>query len=120
MDKPQRKLTVVLHGDEWLVEQIRDEIEWCRTKNGWALTPWKARPALVDKNHSAPYSAQVLAPGQRVEPTGWDHDHCQICWWKLQEGPESSRSIAYTYNGKNWLCTECYEKLVAVPELPPA
>jgi|SRR6185503_4475331 len=119
MNTPERESTVLLHGDEWLIEHIRDEIAWSRSKTGWVLTPWKNRPALVDKNHSSPFTGQVLRnAAQRVDPEGWDHDHCEICWWKLMEGDNPSRSAGYTFNGRNWLCTECYEKFVAPERLP--
>ena len=49
---------------------------------------------------------------------GWDHDHCEICWWKLVEGDDPSRNAGYTFNGRSWLCTECYEKFVAPERLP--
>ena len=47
-----------------------------------------------------------------VVPAGWDHDHCQICWWDLFESPDEAHSIGYT-DSRGWLCSECYDQFVA-------
>ena len=119
MNTPTSGETVLIHGDAWLLDHIRDEIAWCRSKDGWVLKLWQKRPALVDKHHSTPYTGQPLrTPAQRVDPEGWNHDHCEICWWTLMESEDSARNAGYTFNGKNWVCTECYEQFVA-PESSP-
>ena len=45
---------------------------------------------------------------------GWNHDLCAVCRWKLKESSDADRGIGYT-NGRDWLCTECYEKFFSGP-----
>lgn len=112
-------LTVSIHGDSWLVCHIREDVEWCRSKTGWILKPWRKRAALVDKYHSKPYTGQkIRTESQRIEPDGWEHDHCQICWWTLSEGDDPCRNQGYTYDGTKWVCTECFTKFIGPERLP--
>jgi hypothetical protein len=105
--------TVLIHGDAWSIEHIRDDVLWCRTKAGWELRPWRKRAALVDKNHSSPFVGQQLrVASQRVDPAGWDHDHCSICAWTLHECDDSASNQGYTYDGRTWMCVECFNKFV--------
>lgn len=46
---------------------------------------------------------------------GWRKDHCAICRWELYESEEAVHKIGY-FNGRDWLCTECYEKFLARPD----
>ena len=41
---------------------------------------------------------------------GWKKDHCFICRWELYES-DDEHGTGYT-NGRNWLCTECYERFI--------
>ena len=114
MEPPVPASRVFIHGDEWKLEDIRDEIAWCRSKEGWELRRWENRPALVDKYHTSPYRGQELrTASQRIEPGGWTHDHCRICWWALSEGDDPASNQGYTYNGNSWVCVECFEQFVA-------
>ena len=51
---------------------------------------------------------------------GWASDNCIICGWRLFESTIESHGTART-NGRDWRCTECYEKLFAnsKPSPPP-
>ena len=47
---------------------------------------------------------------------GWKRDHCSICRWELFESKEdAAHGTGYT-NGRDWLCTECYEKFLDHPD----
>jgi len=56
----------------------------------------------------------------RLVKGGWASDNCVICGWRLFESTILSHGTAYT-NGRDWLCTECYEKFFvhAKPGPPP-
>ena len=103
--------TVILHGHPFEAEYIEDSAEWALGFD-WRFAEWRCRDALVD------HGAQTLYTGQRYDPSkvelvrgGWKHDHCAICWWTLWETEDPESGTGYT-DGIDWLCVECYEKLV--------
>ena len=106
---------IAVHGGDWLVCDLREEVDWCREQSGWELRQWRKRDALADKHHSSPYAGQQLrTPAQRVVPGGWDHDDCTICYWKLEESSDEDVGWGYTYDGSNWVCVECFSQFVGV------
>jgi len=40
------------------------------------------------------------------------HDHCEICFWVLRESEDEEEGIGYTDGYGNWVCLECFEKLL--------
>ena len=87
--------TVMIHGDSWKWSDIRDEVEWCRTQT-WERTPWMGRELRPADNGISP------------------HDHCQICWWTRADSTDPAVGVGYHAERDVWLCTECYEKFIAV------
>ena len=56
------------------------------------------------------------APNFELVKAGWKKDHCAICRWELIEtSTDAAHSEGYT-NGRDWLCTECYEKFWGKPK----
>ncbi|CAI3932104.1 MAG: hypothetical protein ACI8R0_003182 [Alteromonadales bacterium] len=79
---------VLVHGDEWKRSDVDEPIEWAKTKT-WVKEQWSSD-----------------------SPT-WDHDHCQICWWKLFSSENEEHGVGYhNLENDNWLCTECYEQFL--------
>lgn len=79
---------VIIHGDVWKKEDVEESIEWAKTKV-WKKEVWSS--------HSE----------------NWDHDHCQICWWKLQKSEDLEHRQGYhNLENDNWVCTECYDQFV--------
>ncbi len=66
-------------------------------------------------------SEPVEAPAgavERVEPRGWDHDHCDFCWAKFMapeiadRNPEmlaAGYTIASEERSTFWICPSCFE-----------
>jgi len=59
-----------------------------------------------------------LYHGQKYDPDkidlvedGWCHDHCEICCWNIYESEDSEHGEGYT-DGDNWICLECYDKVL--------
>jgi uncharacterized protein with PIN domain len=47
---------------------------------------------------------------------GWKKDQCGICHWELFESKEiAEHGVGYT-NGRDWICTECYEQFWDRPD----
>ncbi len=56
----------------------------------------------------------------KIVKDGWASDNCVICHWRLFESSILSHGTGYT-NGRDWLCTECYERFFvdSKPGPPP-
>ncbi len=108
---------VSIHGSEWRLADIRDAIAACRASS-WEHRQWQRRPALVDRDgtKATPYVGQAYDPAlSRVEPEGWDHDHCEICWWMLTDSDDPDRSVGFVSPKETWLCVECYDRFIRAP-----
>jgi len=77
---------VTIHGDSWKKEDIEESVEWAKGEE-WKNEIWSGNES-------------------------WDHDHCQICWWKLYKSDDTEHGVGYRSKKDNWLCTECYEQLI--------
>jgi hypothetical protein len=82
---------IIIHGNEWKQSDVKEEIDFCLTKN-WSRKHWV-------KN--IPNKPTAIHP----------HDHCQICWWELFETGSEEHSIGYT-DGYRWVCSECFHKFI--------
>ena len=105
--------TVIIHGQEWEAEHIAESVKYCRSKK-WQKASWKRRPALIAKKGGASslYIGQTFDPEKfNLVEDGWEHDHCEICWWTLCDSDNPEENTGYT-DGKDWVCSECYEKLL--------
>ena len=105
--------TVTIHGYEWELADIQEEIDWCRQRP-WVKQRWTPTAALVQKNGT---TSQYI--GQEYDPNdydliedGWTHDHCSICWFTLHESEVSEENTGWTDGKRKWLCCECYEKFI--------
>ena len=107
---PDEASEVVIHGESWKLADIEDEVAAARAAT-WRRTEWSARDALVDKSggSSREYAGGYYDPDHfSVVTGGWDHDHCSICWWKLDGGDDAERRIGYRSGDGEWLCAECH------------
>jgi hypothetical protein len=43
---------------------------------------------------------------------GWSREFCSLCHWELNADGGPEHAPGYN-NGREWLCTECYETLEA-------
>ncbi|NOZ66710.1 MAG: hypothetical protein GXP00_09490 [Alphaproteobacteria bacterium] len=79
---------VFIHGDEWKKSDVAEQIEWAITKS-WVKEKWNT----VSEN--------------------WDHDHCEICGWKLYQCDDPVHVVGYcNIESNNWICTECYGQFI--------
>ena len=79
---------VTIHGAEWKKEDVKEPIAWAKTKV-WNKKLWSS------------------------DSLTWDHDHCQICWWKLYESEDTDHGFGYhNKENDNWVCIECYQKFL--------
>ena len=104
--------------------RLNDTIEYCRSQN-WQKQNYSPKSGLVRKrtaflNIVTRYSGQEYDPDKfDLVPNSWKHDNCKICSCKICDSDDPETSIAYT-NGRDWLCSECYEKFILSPHLQQA
>ena len=44
----------------------------------------------------------------KAQSLTWDHDHCEFCWEKFSEFPETLHEGYTTKDDKHWICPECF------------
>jgi hypothetical protein len=118
--RPATGDTIEIHGSRFNAEYIHDAVKRCRQHNWhWRKQPWKPRDIVVNRQ-SGPISFDLTlaedAANFELVKAGWKIDRCAICYWALFESKdEPSHGEGYS-NGREWLCTECYEKFWNRPD----
>lgn len=111
---------VLIHSDYWRVAHIAEQVADCAGIL-WEQKQWHPGPALVQPSGTVtqytdrPYDATKYTLVQDA----WDHDHCEICFWKLYQTNDAEHNIGYT-DGRNWVCTECYTQFLIHGATMPA
>jgi hypothetical protein len=67
---------VTIHGDNWKKSDIEEPVDWAKGEE-WQKEIWSGTET-------------------------WDHDHCQICWWKLHNNQDPEHGIGYRSKKDNW------------------
>lgn len=119
LTEPIPRGPVQIHGSLWDGDYIGDTMAKLREYPWhWHKRSWTARDVVVHReNHSVSFDLSLAEDQSHFDLTkaGWKKDHCAVCRWELFESKDDPQhGIGYT-NGREWLCTECYEKLVAPP-----
>lgn len=123
---PARKLppviqdTITIHGSSWSLEYVRATVSKCREYAWhWQKRSWTARDIVVARRGGTiSFDLSLASDTANFEllKAGWKKDHCTVCRWELFESnDDQTHGTAYT-NGRDWLCTECYEKFIAGPD----
>jgi hypothetical protein len=84
----------------------------------WQKQAWTARDIAVHRGSGQITFDLSLVKGSQdydIVTAGWKKDHCSVCRWELFESTDDvTHGSGYT-NGREWLCTECYEKFWGNP-----
>lgn len=109
--------TVEIHSERWNREYVREIVKTFRKFNWhWNRCAWKESDVVArisDGSISRDLTLAADSANFRLVAGGWTKDECLICRWELfrsEDDPE--HGVGYT-NGRDWLCTECYEKFFA-------
>jgi hypothetical protein len=110
---------IQIHGSLWDADYIRDAVAKCREYSWhWHKRSWTPRDVVVYREDgSVSFDLNLVEDPAHFDlaKAGWKKDHCVVCRWELFESQdEPEHGTGYT-NGREWLCTECYEKFVAHP-----
>ena len=111
-----RRIPLEIHGCAMDSEYIRGRVNGFRKfKWHWHKSPWKARDLVVDKDGKISFDVTLSAETQNFTliQGSWKEDRCAICHWELYESKDKpDHGVAYT-NGRDWVCTECYERFLS-------
>ena len=112
--------TIAIHGTHQSLGALLQAATHYRLQNSyWRKRAWTPRDTVVEKK-----SGKVSLDLSLAEDTanfalvkgGWKKDRCGICYWELFEAKEDAHhGVGYT-NGRDWVCTECYERFWSRPD----
>ena len=110
---------VEIRGIAWNVGTISERLRILRRSNWyWQQREWKARDLAVGEDGKLSFDVSLVQEGKKFElcPAGWKSDQCAVCEWALFESEDQpEHGICYT-NGRDWVCTECYDKFLSGPD----
>ena len=117
--RPPTGNTVEIHGALWDGEYIHDRFKACREYSWhWEERTYTPRDIAIHRSSGAVSFDTKLGRKKKefqLVKGGWKKDHCYVCRWELFESKDDpTHGTGYT-NGREWLCTECYEKFWGNP-----
>lgn len=103
---------VEIHGEAWDGRYVQEQVDQLR-KFAWRKRSWEPLDILVEISSDRIFFdvRRKDDPGFRLVTRGWARDFCSLCHWELNADGGPEHTTGYT-NGREWLCTECYEKLL--------
>jgi Clp amino terminal domain, pathogenicity island component len=111
--------TVEIHGSAWRLSYIQGALARCRECSWlWQKCSWTPRDVVLDRRHgswSFDLSLAQDAANFELMKGGWKKDYCAVCRWELFESSDDPSHATGFTNGRDWLCTECYERFFARP-----
>ena len=112
--------TIEIHGQPRNADYIRraakpfSEIRW-----HWEKRDWTPRDVAIHRATGAiSFDVGVTRTSKNFDllKGGWKKDYCTLCRWELFASKDApDHATGYT-NGRDWLCTECYDKFIARPD----
>jgi hypothetical protein len=114
-----RQIPLEIHGFAVDGEYILERVRACREFNWyWHKSTWKTRDLAVRKDGQMSFDVSLVADTTNfgLKSGDWKKDRCCICRWELFEAEDQpEHGTGYT-NGRDWVCTECYEKFLKGPD----
>jgi hypothetical protein len=111
--------TVQIHGSAWKASYVHEAVARLRQYSWhWNKESWAPEDIVVNRrNGTISFDLKLAQDAAEFELVkgGWKKGHCMICRWELFESKDdSSHGEGYT-NGRDWICTECYDKFFLRP-----
>jgi hypothetical protein len=106
--------TIIVHGKRRSKRLLLASAAHYRRQNcHWGKRSWTPQDAVIEKKTGKLSLDRSLAgdvTNFELLKGGWKKDHCGICSWELFESKDdATHGEGYT-NGRDWVCTECYER----------
>jgi ATP-dependent Clp protease ATP-binding subunit ClpC len=113
--QPTPELTqdiVEIHGEGWDLSYVQALSVELR-KFAWRKRPWNALDTLVEVDSGRIFFDVTLKddPNFKLATGGWPREFCSVCHWELSTDGGPEYADGYT-NGREWVCSECYEKII--------
>ncbi len=101
------------NGGGLLDQSSEEDLRELKTRV-WGLTDWVPKDAYRSRSPGWTVLSSAPTPGsaQEVIPGGWDHDHCDICFWELNASGDPDRASGYWDGEYGWLCRKCHASLM--------
>jgi ClpA/ClpB-like protein len=117
--RPPPQARVELHGAMWDGDYLHDRVKACREYSWhWEKRTYTPRDIAIHRGSGTVSFDTKLGKKTKLfqlVKAGWKKDHCYVCRWELFESKDDpTHGTGYT-NGREWLCTECYEKFWGNP-----
>jgi|HubBroStandDraft_1064217.scaffolds.fasta_scaffold58791_2 hypothetical protein len=120
-DRPRDSATIEIHGAPLNATQIHNAVKRCREYSWhWRKRDLAVRDIVVHRKNGAisfdlSLAAEDAANFELIKG-GWKKkDRCAVCQWPLFASDDAEHGTGYT-NGRDWLCTECYDKFWQRPD----
>lgn len=110
---------IEIHGIAWNGGTIRERVGVLRQSNWyWQKRRWKARDLAAREDGKLSFDVSLAEDNKNfaLRRAEWKSDHCVVCEWALFESEDQSEHGSGYTNGRDWVCTECYEKLLDGPD----
>jgi hypothetical protein len=111
--------TIRINNEDWPLDYIASMVFRAKGGLNYRKANWKPRDALLtkDKRKATIYKGQEYDKNEYdLVKDYWDHDHCEICNWKFIKINPNEIIEGY-FNGYNWICNECFEKVLNKNEI---
>jgi len=108
--------SIEIHGTKWDAETVHNRVKICgEIFWHWHQQPWHPCDIAVHRvSGRISFDLTLAANSQDYEvvKAGWKKDHCAVCRWELFESTDDLTHGTGNTNGREWLCSECYEKFL--------
>ncbi len=101
-----------IHGEDWDLSYVQAQLVELR-KFAWRKRQWQPLDTLVEISSGRIFFDVTLKADAefKLVTGGWPREFCSVCHWELSTDGGPEHADGYT-NGREWLCTECYEKFL--------
>jgi hypothetical protein len=109
LESDKKIKTVIIHGNKCQLDDVKEVIEKAK-QSKWEKTKWTEPLSLKEKSNGTlrSYHGQSFdAKYFELSKEAWTHDHCLICYCRIDLVNPTLEN--YT-DGYNWICTECYDQ----------
>jgi Clp amino terminal domain, pathogenicity island component len=113
--RPSALDTIDIHGQPRNADYIRRSVKTFREISWhWEKRAWVPANVVIHRQSQHLSFDTSLAENKdfMLVKEGWTKDACAICGWELFASKDAPEHAAGYTNGRDWLCTECYDKFI--------
>ena len=93
---------------------------WAKSPLSNNELPPDSRDEETEWHASKPYNGEPFDPEEwELRDGGWDHEHCNVCYFKIIDGVSYWPNIDPVKGGQVDLCEACYPRVMSLLGLAP-